>query len=257
MDNQVQTILQGRSGPNLYRTTARVVGVVYLAGFVVGIGGNILIQSILGAPNHLATVSASSMTVAIGALLWLMAVAGDTAHGVLMFPVLKQHSERIAFGYLAARIVDAVFIAVMVLFLLLQIPLGSEYLKAAASNTFYLQALSTVSVQASQYAYAIGMSAVGLAGLMLNYMFYRAKLVPRWIAVWGLVGYAIIFCGMVSEVMGSGLGLVSSLPGGLWEVFIGVWLIAKGFNSSAFVSQATRTSNPAEPLVPQPVAANS
>jgi hypothetical protein len=88
VDNQVQTILQGRSGPNLYRTTARVVGVVYLAGFVVGIGGNILIQSILGAPNHLSTVSASSMTVAIGALLWLMAVAGDTAHGVLMFPVL-------------------------------------------------------------------------------------------------------------------------------------------------------------------------
>ncbi len=242
---------------NTYRTTAIVVGVVYLAGFVVGLGGNGLIQSILGAPDHLSTVSANSMMLAIGAILWLMAVAGDAAHGVLMFPVLKQHSERIAFGYLASRIVDAVFIAVSVLFILLQIPLGSEYLKAVAPNTFYLQALSTLSIQANLYAYEIGMIALGLAGLMLNYMFYRAKLVPRWIAVWGLVGYAIIFCGMVSEVMGSGLGLVSSIPGGLWEVFIGVWLIAKGFNSSAFVSQATRTSNPAEPLVPQPVAANS
>jgi len=242
---------------NTYRTTAIVVGVVYLAGFVVGLVGNGLIQSILGAPDHLSTVSANSMMLAIGAILWLMAVAGDAAHGVLMFPVLKQHSERIAFGYLASRIVDAVFIAVSVLFTLLQIPLGSEYLKAVVPNTFYLQALSTLSIQANLYAYEIGMIALGLAGLMLNYMFYRAKLVPRWIAVWGLVGYAIIFCGMVSEVMGSGLGLVSSIPGGLWEVFIGVWLIAKGFNSSAFVSQATRTSNPAEPLVPQPVAANS
>ncbi len=242
---------------NTYRTTAIVVGVVYLAGFVVGLGGNGLIQSILGAPDHLSTVSANSMMLAIGAILWLMAVAGDAAHGVLMFPILKQHSERIAFGYLASRIVDAVFIAVSVLFTLLQIPLGSEYLKAVVPNTFYLQALSTLSIQANLYAYEIGMIALGLAGLMLNYMFYRAKLVPRWIAVWGLVGYAIIFCGMVSEVMGSGLGLVSSIPGALWEVFIGVWLIAKGFNSSAFVSQATRTSNPAEPLVPQPVAANS
>ena len=242
---------------NTYRTTAIVVGVVYLAGFVVGLVGNGLIQSILGAPDHLSTVSANSMMLAIGAILWLMAVAGDAAHGVLMFPVLKQHSERIAFGYLASRIVDAVFIAVSVLFTLLQIPLGSEYLKAVVPNTFYLQALSTLSIQANLYAYEIGMIALGLAGLMLNYMFYRAKLVPRWIAVWGLVGYAIIFCGMVSEVMGSGLGLVSSIPGGLWEVFIGVWLIAKGFNASAFVSQATRTSNPAEPLVPQPVAANS
>lgn len=242
---------------NTYRTTAIVVGVMYLAGFVVGLVGNGLIQSILGTPDHLSTVSANSMMLAIGAILWLMAVAGDAAHGVLMFPVLKQHSERIAFGYLASRIVDAVFIAVSVLFMLLQIPLSSEYLKAVVPNTFYLQALSTLSIQAHLYAYDIGMIALGLAGLMLNYMFYRAKLVPRWIAVWGLVGYAIIFCGMVSEVMGSGLGLVSSLPGGLWEVFIGVWLIAKGFNSSAFVSQATRTSNPAEPLVPQPVPANS
>jgi hypothetical protein len=55
-----------------------------------------------------------------------MAVVGDVAHGVLMFPVLKPHGERMAFGYLAARIVDAVFIAVMVVLLLLQIPLGAS-----------------------------------------------------------------------------------------------------------------------------------
>jgi hypothetical protein len=225
-----------REKMNSYRTTARIVGVIYLAGFVVGIVGNILIQSILGAPNHLSTVSAHSMMLAIGAVLWLMAAAGDAAHGVLMFPILKLHNEHIAFGYLAARIVDSIFIAVMVLFILLQIPLGSEYLKAAAAEAHHLQALSTVSVQASQYAYDIAMSTLGIAGLMLCYAFYRTKLIPRWIAVWGLVGYAIIFCGMVSEIMGSGLGLVSSIPGGLWEVFVGVWLIVKGFNSSAIAS---------------------
>lgn len=228
----MQATVQGRSGPSSFRTTARVVGVVYLAGFVVGIGGNGLIQSVLGAPNHLSTVSANSLTVAFGSILWLMAVAGDAAHGVLMFPVLKQHSERMAIGYLAGRIVDAVFIAIFVLFVLLQIPLGSEYLKAAGPDAFYLQALSAVSVQGSQYAYDVGMSALGLAGLVLCYTFYRAKLVPRLLAVWGLAGYAIIFVGMLSDVMGSGLGLVSSIPGGLWEVSIGVWLIAKGFRSS-------------------------
>jgi len=225
------------------------VGVVYLAGFVVGIVGIGLFQSILGTPDHLATVSANSMLLAFGAILWLMAVVGDAAHGVLMFPVLKPHNERIAVGYLAFRIMDAVFIAIMVLFVLLQIPLGSEYLKAAAPDASSLQALSTVFAQAQLYAYELGMITLGISGLMLCYTLYRAKLVPRWLAVWGLVGYAIILCGMVSEFMGSGLGLVSSLPGGLWEVFIGVWLIAKGFNVSAFVPQATRTSNLAEPLV--------
>jgi hypothetical protein len=235
---------------NTHRTTARVVGVVYLAGFVVGIGGEILIQPLLGAPDRLSAVSANSMMIAIGAILWLMAVIGDAAHGVLMFPVLKQHSERIAVGYLAARILDAIFIAIMVLFILLQIPLGSEYLKAGASDTSYLQALSTVFVQANQYAYQIGMSTLGVSGLLLCSTLYKAKLVPRWLAVWGLLGYAIILCGMVSEIMGSGLGLVSSLPGGLWEVFMGVWLIAKGFSSPAFVPQAPRTSTLAEPVVP-------
>jgi hypothetical protein len=81
-----------KEGINTYRTTAIVVGVVYIAGFVVGIPGSGLIQSILGAPNHLSTVSANSMMLAIGAILWLMTVAGDAAHGILMFPVLKPHS---------------------------------------------------------------------------------------------------------------------------------------------------------------------
>lgn len=231
-----------------YRTTARVVGVVYLAGFVVGIAGNMLIQSILGAPNRLAAVSANSTTVAIGAILWLLAVVGDAAHGVLMFPVLKQQSERMAVGYLAARIVDAIFIAVMVLFVLVQIPLGGAYVNAADAP--YLQALSTLFSQAQLYAYELGMSALGLAGLMLCTTLYQARLVPHWLAIWGLVGYAIILCGMLSAVMGSGLGDLSSIPGGLWEVFAGVWLIAKGFNAAAAPAAAPGTGSLAESLAP-------
>lgn len=227
---------------NTYGVTARAVGVVYLAGFVVGIAGDMLIQSVLGAPNHLSTVSAHSITLAIGAVLWLLAVVGDAAHGVLMFPILKRHSERIAVGYLGFRIIDAVFIAVMVLFVLLQIPLGSQYLKVATADASSLQALSAVSVQASQYSYQIGMIALGLAGLMLCSTLYRAKLVPRPLAVWGLAGYAILLCGMVSAVMGSGLALASSIPGGLWEAFIGVWLIVKGFNVPAIVTVSAESA---------------
>ena len=129
----------------------------------------------------------------------------------------------------------------MVLFILVQIPIASEYLKASVSNASYLQALSNVSTQASLYAYQIGMSTLGIAGVLLNYTLYKAKLVPQWLAVWGLIGYAIIFCGMVSAIMGSGLGDLFSIPGGLWEVFIGVWLIVKGFNSSAIHYVSTET----------------
>jgi len=223
---------------NTFRTTARVVGILYVAGLVIGIGGMVLIQSILGAPDHLSAVSASSMLLAIGALLWLMPAAGDAAHGVLMFPILKQQqSERIAIGYLGFRIVNAVFVAVMVLFILLQIPLASEYIKAAGSDASFLQALSSVFMQGQLYAYNFGMAFVGIASLMLCYTLYRAKLVPRILAVWGLVGYAIILCGSLLEVLGFNLLTIHAIPGGLWELFIGVWLIVKGFNPSAFVSE--------------------
>jgi hypothetical protein len=215
-----------------YRTTAIVVGILYLAGMIIGIAGNLLIQSILGAPDYLSTLSANSMKVAIGAMLWLMTVGGDAAHGVLMFPVLKQHNEGIASGYLGFRIVDAVFIGIHVLVVLIQIPIGSEYLKAGVQNTFYLQALSTVFILVSQYAYQIGMIFVGLSGLILCYSFYRSRLVPKPVAVWGLFGYATILCGSVLEVLGFDLHLIHTIPGGLWELFIGAWLLSKGFSSS-------------------------
>ena len=240
---------------NTYRTTARVVGILYVAGLVIGIGGMVLIQSILGAPDHLSAVSASSMLLAIGAVLWLMPAAGDAAHGVLMFPILKQQqSERIAIGYLGFRIVNAVFIAVMVLFILLQIPLASEYIKAAGSDASFLQALSSVFMQGQLYAYNIGMSAVGIASLMLCYTLYRARLVPRLVAVWGLIGYAIILCGSLLEVLGFNLLTIHAIPGSLWELFIGVWLIVKGFNPSAFASESTDPDDGVLTGVDQPAA---
>jgi hypothetical protein len=242
-----------KEGINTYRTTARIVGVVFIVGMVIGIGGYMLNQSILTAADPLSNVAANSMLLAIGALFALVTVVGDAAHGILMFPILKQRGERLAIGYLGFRIVDAVFIAISVLFLLLQIPLASEYLKAAGTDNSYLQALSTLSVQANLYAYHIAMTTLGIAGLMLCYVFYRAKLVPRWIAGWGLIGYATILGGSVLELLGFPLVSMHTIPGGLWEVFIGVWLVVKGFNSAAFVSQATPATGPGTtpaPLVP-------
>jgi hypothetical protein len=239
MNNQMQTTLHDRDGPHTYRKTATTVGVIYLLGMVVGIGGNVLIQSILSASDPLAAVGASKMLIAVGAMLLLLAVAGDAAHGILMFPVLKQFSERIAFGYFGARIMDAVFVGAMALLILFQIPLANEYLKAGASDT--LQALSAVLNQAQLYAYHIGMLTVGFAGLMLCYLLYKTQLLPRFLGVWGLFGYAVILGGSVLELLGFNLNSIHTIPGGLWELFIGVWLIGKGFSASPVPSERTRS----------------
>ena len=125
----------------------------------------------------------------------------------------------------------------MVLFILVQIPIGSEYLNAGASDASYLQALSTVFMQAQLDAYNIAMFTLGISGLILCYAFYKSKLVPRLLSVWGLVGYAVILCGSVVEVLGFNLLSIHAIPGGLWEVFMGVWLIVKGFNPPATVPE--------------------
>jgi hypothetical protein len=219
---------------------------------VVGIGGNQLIQSILGGPDHLSTIAANSMLLTLGVVLWLSTVAGDVAHGVLMFPVLKPHSERGAVGYLATRIIDATFIAVMALLILIQIPVGIEYLNAGSSDTSYLQALSAVLTAANLHAYEFAMITVGVAGLILCSMFYRTQLVPRFLALWGLIGYAILLLGSVLQVLGFNLNSIQAIPGGLWELFIGVWLIAKGFStSSQLPSEPTISST--TPVVTPPL----
>jgi hypothetical protein len=253
MHTQLQSTVQSRLSRHNYRTTARIVGLIYLAGMVVGIGGNVFIQSLLGAPDHLSTIAANGMLLALGAVLWLFTVAGDAAHGILMFPVLKPHSERAAVGYLGARIIDATFIAVMALLILIQIPVGIEYLNAGSPDTSYLQALSTVLTKANLYAYEFAMITVGVAGLILCFMFYRAQLVPRLLAIWGLIGYAILLLGSVLQVLGLNLNSIHATPGGLWELFIGVWLIAKGFSASSQLPSeptiSTRTPAVTPPLV--------
>ena len=251
---QPQATLQDRSSPTTFRTTARVIGVLYLAGMAIGIPANLLILSILAGPDQLATVAGSSMLLAMCVVFWLVTVVGDAAHGVLMFPVLKRHSERGAVGYLAARIVDATFIAVMALLILVQIPVAQEYLNAGSADTSYLQALSAVFNHAYLYAYEFGMIAVGVAGLILCSMFYRAQLVPRLLAVWGLIGYAILLGGSVLQVLGFNLSSIQAIPGGLWEVFIGVWLIAKGFNTPAHLPSEPTTSSTTPDVTPPLVA---
>jgi hypothetical protein len=225
------------------RSAARIVGALYIAGMVIGIGGNLLIQSILTAPGHLTTLAASGTLLAAGAMCWLATVVGDIAHGVVMFPILRRSSERLAVGYLAARIVDGIFIAVMALLIVAQIPLGVQYVAAGPSGTASLGGLSTVLAEANLYAYEFGMTAVGVAGLILCSALLRARLIPRSLAVWGLAGYAALLAGSALQVLGFDLHSIQAVPGGLWEAFIGVWLIVKGFS----VVSPPSAQHPGEP----------
>ncbi len=212
-----------------FNKTASIVGVLFLAGMLAGIPGNIIVQSMTSGPDYLAALSMHNLTLAIGAMLMLSTAIGDATHGVLMYPILKEHHTQLASGYFSFRIINAGFLAIQVLFILVQLPLAKAYADTPAATLLMLQSISTLCNQVSLMAYQLAMIFLGLAGTMLCYQLYRTGLIPKGIAFWGLFGYVTMFFGSVLEAMGYHLQLMHTIPGGLWEVFIGVYLIIKGF----------------------------
>ena len=78
--------------------------------------------------------------------------------------------------------------------------------------------------------------------------FYRTGLVPRPLAIWGLVGYLVILTGSVLQILGFQLNSIQAIPGGLWEVFIGIWLIVKGFTTPSAPTEHARHTSITSPV---------
>src|SRR5690348_14837651 len=110
-------------------TNSRLIGALFLLGFLSYGIGFALVTSVTGAPNFLATMSAQKnlqTVLTIGAFLMLLNSVVDVGKGVLFFPILAKHGQRTALAYLAAMIIEVVLLAIGVLSLLLIIPLSQQ-----------------------------------------------------------------------------------------------------------------------------------
>lgn len=222
--------------------TARIVGIFFLSAFVAYGMGFGLIESLLGTPDYLSNISANKLQVVIGAILvFLIHSAVVVGIGVVMLPILKQYNKSIAYGYLSSIITANIMLIVGVIFLLLLITLSQEYVTAGAPAASYFQTLGALLIKGNYLAYQIAMATWGLGGLMFCYLLYQSKLIPRFMSVWGFIGYVVFLTGALLEFLGISAGLILSIPGGLFEVFFGVWLIVKGFNSPAIASESVKT----------------
>ncbi|MEV6521333.1 DUF4386 domain-containing protein [Longispora sp. NPDC051575] len=186
------------------------MGALFLLAFVVYIAGNALVEG--GSGGRLPA----------GALLMLANSVVVAGIGVLVFPVLRAHGEASAHGYLVARAGEALLLAVGVVLLLLQVPLAGERDGGAAL-------LGSLAREGNRYAYQVAMISLGLGSLAFCRVLFRARLVPRPVALWGLAGYAVLTLGAVLEILGHRVGVALSVPGGLFEVALGVLLLVRGF----------------------------
>lgn len=215
------------------KTAGRAVGALLLLAFALYLPGSALTS----------TGSGGTRTAA-GALLMLansFAVAGI---GLIALPVMRPHSEFAARAYLLARTVEAIMLAVGVVFLLLLIPLAADQTGLGGA---------AVLREGNRYAYAIGMLALGVGSLPFWWAARRARLVPRPLAVWGLVGYGLFAAGMVLDILGYGVGTMLSVPGGLFEIAVGILLAVRGFATGS--APPTGSAQPTDPPVTAPAPA--
>ena len=207
---------------------SRLIGALFLLGFLsYGIGSG-LATSLVGSSNFLSTIGANQTLLITGAFLIFLNTGVDVGKAVLFFPILEKHSQRTALAYLATMIVEVVLLAVGALALLLIVPLGKHAGEPGA------QTLGSILVQTNFTAYQMGEMVLGVGATLLCVLLFRTQLIPRWLAISGLIGYPILAAGTIAEIFGIHIGLYLTIPGFFFEVVMPFWLIFKGFKPEVY-----------------------
>ena len=222
------------------RLTAILVASLFLTSAAGAIAGAALINPIINAPGYLSGVAAQSATLTGGMLLWMVNNVGIVAIGLLMFPILKQQNEALALGYVSMRMFEGLLMTVGVMFAMLLIPLSQEFVKAGAADAATFQAIGAVLKQGENtFLNTLQLLFLGLGGLIFTILLFRGRLVPRAIAVVGIVGYGLCLIAFVIALFGildstpGGPGTLLAVPVAFFEIILmPVWLYTKGFNTA-------------------------
>jgi hypothetical protein len=226
---------------NTHRGTAVIVGAFFLIAMVTSLAGGIWLESILGAPDYLSTVSANKVQVLTGSLLELINCIAVVGIAVGMFPIFKKYGEGLALGYVALRIIEAAVLVVAVISPLALIPLSQAYVAAGSSDAASFQAVGALLVAVrAQLAGLLVPIFFGAGALIFYSLLYRSRLLPRFISIWGLIAVVALLSWNLLEAFGMSIsaGLIFGLPIILNEILLGIWLIAKGFNPGPLASES-------------------
>jgi hypothetical protein len=217
------------------QTLARVTGWLFIITFVTSILAYFIFYAdVRDTPNLITGAGADpTASVALGAVLELVLIIANVGTAVVLFPILKRQSEVGALSYVSARLVECTFIAVGIFSLL-------AFLLMRQEGTAADPALGEVFVAIYDRAFLLGPGFfAGFAnGSILGYLMYRSGLVPRGMAMLGLIGGPLIMATGIAIMFdviepGSTLQAIATIPEFFWELSLGIYLIVKGFRPSS------------------------
>jgi hypothetical protein len=211
-------------------TQSRVIGALFLLGFLAYGVGSGLVTSLVGGSNFLSTIASHQNLVVLGAFLILLNTGVDVGKGVLFFPILEKHGKRTALTYLSTMIVEVVLLAVGALALLMLVPLSNLH----GADAGVAQVLASLAVHANAMAYNTGEATLAVGAIFLCVLLYRTRLIPRWLTISAFIGYPCLMAGSIAEMFGIHIGLMLTIPGMFFEIVLPFWLFTKGFQPEAY-----------------------
>jgi hypothetical protein len=233
------------------RKAARIAGWLFIVTFVASIPPALALY--LPVLDHARYVlgGGADTRIALGAFLEMILIVANIGTAVVLFPVLKRQSESLALGYVTARIIESVFIAVGILSLLAVVTLRQDAGGAADAAALVTAGRSLVAIH--NWTFLLGPGwVVGVGnGMILGYLMYRSGLVPRRLAMLGLIGGPLIVAsgtGVLFNVFEpqSAPQILATVPEFIWELGLGIYLVVKGFRRSPISS---RDVAPVAPVV--------
>jgi hypothetical protein len=232
---------------NYFRKLAISAGILFIVYDIVDILSFLFLGPV-NSTNYLVSISEKAGMVGAGAFLLLTGGACASGIAISLYPVLKKFNPALALGAVGFRISEGVLRFVSVCALLSIITLSQLFIKAGAPDSSYFQTLGVLLMAGRDWVGNVGSLLAFSIGCSLYYIiFYRTKLVPRWISIWGLVfGISgIVSCALVSTGLIAPAGteqvlmIIPMLP---QEMVLAVWLIVKGFNPSTIASLSAKTA---------------
>jgi branched-subunit amino acid transport protein AzlD len=222
-----------QKGPRVNpQTIGRATGVLFLITFITSIPALLLYGPVLNDPGYI-TGAGADTSVLLGAFLELLLIIANIASAVVPFSILKRQSESAALGYVTARVMESVFIAVGILSVLAIVTLRQE---AAGADAGALVVVGAALVAVKDWTFLLGPGfVVGVGnGLLLGYLMYRSGLMPRRLALLGLVGGPLLCASGIAVLFGvfaagAAWQFIATVPEILWELSIGLYLTIKGF----------------------------
>lgn len=224
---------QGKVELKAGKTTARIVGVLFIIGTAAGILSAVVTGPLLGAPDYLAQISASANQMRVGALLVLVMGLALAMVPVMMFPIFRRYNETLALGAVLFRgaLEGAAYLAMVISWLLL-VAVGQA---DGGAGSVQLQAQGALLAGASELINPVLQIVFGLGALMFYILFYQSRLIPLWLSGWGIAGALLYLVAGVTGMFGLDWGFLMALLG-LQEMVLALWLIVKGFNPTSTTS---------------------